>query len=115
MTAERSFPHCGRWRSRVVGACAIAMCVLAAGCSATARSVAGGPSDAELTQQVHERIRSNPKLSYVTLDVRDGIAYLGGWVSTGALVQEARRTAASVTGIKEVWTTLGVGMYDHNP
>ncbi len=85
--------------------------VLLAGCASTALR----DRDAQLTSALHERVRARPKLSYVTLDVRDGIAYLNGWVASQAVREDARATAAGVGGIGDVWSHMGVGAYDHQP
>ncbi len=110
MTRTRSCFPSVQGRPRVANVSAIAMCALVAGCSATVRSNA---LDAPCLRQLHETIRSHAKLNYVTLAVRDGVAYLNGWVPNGAVREEARQVAAGVPCVREVWLTMGVGMYDH--
>jgi hypothetical protein len=80
-------------------------------------SCKGKASDADVKSSIDKAFSTNPDLSPVMVDVKDGTATLNGEVKDGTAKSEAETTAKSVKGVTAVVNNLtyntcpGTGCY----
>ncbi|MGC3946175.1 MAG: BON domain-containing protein [Chryseolinea sp.] len=71
--------------------------------------VAGcGPNDEKISAAVTEALKTNPELSVISSNVKDGVVTLSGEVETDEQKSSAESVVASVKGVKSVTNSITV-------
>lgn len=96
--------------ARPVAAISLLAIALSVGC-ATNRAPSRQIDDAAITIRVESRLAANPNTNNFEIDVDtlDGVVRLGGTVETAEQREDAERTAASTSGVRDVDNDLQLG------